>query len=709
MNVLLLVVAVLGLGILPGAILLTKMNQNASIVECVILGSILSNVLIICGLVLSQYLRFYEARYIPSLIPYLLLLRTSWKRPTLLPTGMNMGTIASCVISFFLLLPSALRVRPAANLDGQGFYSLYTDIQFYLSVASEVAHHIPAVLPHSAKTDLHYTWFFSGLIGAWSHITSFSSITLLLKFWPIYFIFLAPVSICILSLKIFNRGSIAIVTTIAFSVFGGPGVLPGLSYITNRPFFALSPTRDLATLLLLLLLIIFVDLLVNENQIGRHSIIFPLIFALIGFVITGTKGSGPLLLAGGLLGSALASIKLRPLRRTQLLTSWVAIAVGVLAAQRLIVRATGSIQFRAFSPQISNGLNEYQDLFNIYIYIAIAMICLIPFGIFAIQNADMKLSPLSGFLVGVPVAGYLGLALTEHPGQSQLYFWQGSIPIVILCGSALAVEAIRRYGKTFRSWILMAVLLAVLSPIALGSQSAPVTIVSRLIILFLIVLGFGLTVFFAERNVQGAPAFRSAIIGLSIATMASVSVLKILPQSLDLPTEVSAQNEVGGWNIDVNAISPNGWPLSTDSVSSEYMRVLNLIRHSVPGNSLLIVNKHCVSGSIKENNCLNFWLMASALSQRRFLSETTSYTYDEGNGFDLITRGDAFINSPDLPKYEEMLSLGVEYVLIDKRESFSPLLSNWGTVLLENESGLLLKLSLKNRSSFLKNNEFTPN
>jgi hypothetical protein len=101
--------------------------------------------------------------------------------------------------------------------------------------------------------------------------------------------------------------------------------------------------------------------------------------------------------------------------------------------------------------------------------------------------------------------------------------------------------------------------------------------------------------------------------------------------------------------------------------------------------------------------------MASALSQRRFLSETTSYTYAEGNGFDLITRGDAFINSPDLTKYEEMLSLGVEYVLIDKRESFSPLLSNWGTVLLENESGLLLELSLKNRSSFLKNNEFIPN
>jgi len=709
MNLLLLVVAVLGLGILPGAILLLKMNADSSIIECIVFGSIFSNVLLIFGLVLSQYLGFFDARYIPSILPYLLLFKMSRRRPKVAPIGVNLGTIATCVVSFFLLLPSAIRIRPAANLRGIGFYSLYVDMQYYLSIAAEVAHHVPKVLPYSAKTDLHYTWFFSGLIGSWSHLTSFSSISLLFKFWPIYFIILAPLSICLISLKLFNRGSTAILTTIAFSVFGGPAVLPGLSYITNRPFFALSPTRDMATLLLLLLLFVFVDLLVNENQIDRHRIIFSLSFALIGFVITGTKGSGPLLLAGGLLGSALASIRSKPWKRPQLVASWVAVALGVLTAQKMIVRAGGSIKFRAFSPQISNGLNQYQNLFNTYIYVAIAMFCLIPLGIFAVQNSTSKYAPLGGFLVGIPLAGYLGLVLMEHPGQSQLYFWQGAIPIVILCGSAIIIEAINRFKKSFIVPVSISILLAILSPLILHSQSVRISIFFRLVIVCLTSLCFGLPVFFANKEAKSLSIFRNVLMAVSLATLASVSILKILPQSLELPTEVSTQNEAGGWNSDINATSPNGWPLITDSVSSNYLKVLDFVRLSTPMKSLFIVNKHCISGSLKANNCVNFWLMATALSERRILSETTSYTYDEGNELDLINRGDAFLNSPNRARFKDMHSLGVEYVLIDKRETYSPEISKWGSVIFENGSGLVLKLTLNNHLTFLKNNEFIPN
>jgi hypothetical protein len=709
MNVLLLVVVVLGLGILPGAILLLKINANSSIIECIVLGSIFSNVLLIFGLVLSQFLGFFDARYIPSIIPFFLLFKMRTGRLKLAPTGMNLGAIASCVVSFFLLLPSAIRIRPAANKTGEGFYSLYVDIQYYLSIAAEVAHHVPKVLPYSAKTDLHYTWFFSGLIGSWSHLTSLSSISLLFKFWPVYFTILAPVSICIVSLKLFNRGSIAIVTTITFSIFGGPSVLPGLSYITEQPFFALSPTRDLATLLLLLLLFVFADLLIIKDRIDRHSIIFSLSFALMGFVLTGTKGSGPLLLAGGLLGSALASIRSKPWKRPQLIYSWIAIALGVLSAQVMVVRAGGSIKFRAFSPQISNGLIEYQNLFNTYIYIAIAMFCLIPLGLFAVQNATSKHAPLGGFLVGIPIAGYLGLAFMEHPGQSQLYFWQGAIPIVILCGSAIVIEAINRFRKSFVFLISISMMLAILLPLMLHSQSSQLYIVLRLTTLCLATLGFGLTIFFTNKKAKGFSVLRNVLVSASLATLAPVSVTKILPQSLELPTEVSNQNEVGGWYSDINATSPNGWPLSTDSVSSDYLKVLDFVRLSTPKDSLVIVNKHCISGSMKENNCANFWLMATAFSERRILSETTSYTYDEGNGLDLIIKGDAFLNSPDRARFNDMRSLGVEYVLIDKRETYSPEISRWGSVVFENDSGLLLKLFSKSHSTFLKNSEFIPN
>lgn len=675
-----------------GLILLRRIIPNSSSIEAAVFGFILSNILLQTGLVLSNITNNYDVRYLPLVAPLALLRSYDFKQQKARQQALGRAGPISITVGWLLLLPQALAVGSAANLSGKGYFSLYTDLQYYINIAAESAHHAPRVMPYSATNEIRYTWLFSGLIGVWSHLIGLRPLTMLMVVWPIIFVLVAVTSVYLLTLRLFGEKAIAVVATLSFAVFGGPMTLPGQSYITASPFYSLSPTRDFANLGILLLVYIVSSPASIGYKIGRRSALRLIVISVISFTLAGTKGSTTLLLIGASCTSALLTYKTSYDSRRRVPLESVVICASAFIGQSLIVKADGALSFHLFSSQISRGMTIAQLPFNIIIYSATAMWCLMPLGLIIGPISENRERSFSGFLIGIPLAGFSGLAAFQHPGQSQLYFWQSCVPVLLICCSAVVVRLCRRFGKDLLPIILFSLACSVGLTLSIPTLSAQTAVVMMYVLLLLNLVAYVCLSNVDQMAKSVSMQRRKVWLRLGLAVLSPLSIIRLIPQELGRWPGSEFIPSVGGWQSRPENISANGWPLKSDSISNEYLSVLEWARLHTPTSSIFIVNKHCIAGRLGDANCMHFWMMASALSERRFLAETSSYTYNLDDGTRLMSLSDEFIESPNRDRFQTVRRLGVDYVMVDKREPFSRKLHLWGTIEFENEAGLILKL-----------------
>jgi hypothetical protein len=117
-------------------------------------------------------------------------------------------------------------------------------------------------------------------------------------------------------------------------------------------------------------------------------------------------------------------------------------------------------------------------------------------------------------------------------------------------------------------------------------------------------------------------------------------------------------------------------------------------------DDLVMTNKHCQSGSVATRDCDPRWFGVSAFAERRVLVEGWSYTrlsagvpredvyWDPG----LLARNDAFLAAPTPAACSEFVRAGVGWVLVDKREAWSPLLAEVATPVLDTPSAAVYRL-----------------
>jgi hypothetical protein len=280
----------------------------------------------------------------------------------------------------------------------------------------------------------------------------------------------------------------------------------------------------------------------------------------------------------------------------------------------------------------------------------------------------------ASILTGVGLAGLLGVILLAHPGSSQWYFWQSSQPVVAIA-IAWAFALLARHGV----WKLLAVVvvIAVVSNITTSLQgpgySGHKVVVPGAVVVVLSLLA----AFFLTRRSTPIPAAghgRRARASWLFGVVAVAAVLAQSAQMLSIPVPA----EGGGASQESNV----------QAIHSSQLGAYEYIKQHSDVDDVLITNKHCVLGSIADDDCIPIWFSLAAWTDRHVLVDGWGYT-QRGPEPDWIQHeldlSDGFIASPTLAEKEELVLLGVVYVYVDKRLDWSPTLATFGELVYEGE------------------------
>ena len=147
-----------------------------------------------------------------------------------------------------------------------------------------------------------------------------------------------------------------------------------------------------------------------------------------------------------------------------------------------------------------------------------------------------------------------------------------------------------------------------------------------------------------------------------------------------------------GSNFDTGPSSQN-----SAAVHSDQLQALTWLRENTSPDEFFITNKHCIAGSISNNDCYGRWFMASAISERRTPIEGFSYTWRNADGpywnSDLLTVLDGFISSPSQQVHSDLVNAKINCVYIDTSEPYSDEIKDFGSIVFDSEFAKVYSLN----------------
>lgn len=641
-------------GTLPGAALVPRLFPRPSILHYVIVGTVIGLGLWSLGGMLSHITGLFWVRWIPTvaglavwLIPRRRLdngeVPNARSFPTLGVVGSGLGLVA--------LLPSIRTVLLSQPTQWTGWHHFYVDLPFQIALTGEVAAHAPQVYPWVVGTPLSYTWLYHSSMGVWASITNVSAADVVLQVWPVLFAVLIPLLISIAAWEVTRNKYVALAAPLVYVL--SHGLIFAARLVGQIPLFQISPTRDFASLFILLCVLSLVRLLGNSSLRATNAWWF-LMLGISTFVLTGAKGSAMPIVLGGVLCSVFFLIIVRRLRVIDLLVAGEFVVVAV-ASFLLTLPAPGSTRSLAWGPLAFSG-TAVTPLAAVSLLAILIFATLSAWLVIGIHTPNSWL--VSSLLGGVVLAGLLGLGLLTHPTSSELYFWESAQPLFAIFLTWASVILIGRYGKKFALAVFSIWLVSnVLSGAAprMGVVGAAVVVMALCAMLILKISTHGALALGQQR-----PWYVRAGVALAIA-----GVLTQSAQLVNIPTGYA-----GGSTTNVN---------DPGAINETQLAAFQFIRsHSTPAEKV-ITNKHCLSGTVADQNCDARWFAVAAWTERRVLVEGWAYTQN-GTSPDWVQAeldlGDHFISSPTLADKLKLLSLGVKYVYVDKRDAYSTNLSS---------------------------------
>ena len=623
------------------------------------------------GVIASRASNQFMFRYLPLVfIPIIILILTSRHKekslPTFTPKGLRLPSFLGLVALAIVLSPLIAESWRAGSLDGRGFYSIYVDLQFYWSAATESISRVPKVFPHLSENDLVYTWLFSGTMGSLSGSSKTPVNQLIFIFWPVYFVFISISSIFLIIYRTINNQYWALTGAVFFVFFKGPHSPVDMQWLTASPLYMLSPQRDFSTLGFLTLVALLISYPKSDHF---KQAAYAVLITLCSFVACGSKGSTFLLLMVGSGCAGLLALFNSRFKNFGLLYPWIAVGIGTVGAQLLVTRIKGDLQLDLWSNSIGYQLGAQASLFSNYFYLFILGWCLLACFLLVHHRYSFLTVETSLFFIGVPLAALFGIMNFSHPGVSQAYFWQSAIPILALILPLALHAAFRVSGAApliyfAISWLVF----ELLNHENYFSIRGTITymLLSSVLLLF---IGF---------TSKGSSMLK---IGTRCVAALGISALGILSAS---SFGLHPQVHIGGWSN-----SP-----SEGSINQGLIRGLRFLKSSSHPYDLIITNKHCVSGALESGNCDERFLMFSAVSERRFLTESRLYSWRNTQPVDYLELSDKFIATPTDVLFSKLKNLGVDFAFVDKRQPFSKNLLNFGQIVFEQEDCLVLKLGI---------------
>lgn len=640
------------LATLPGSSLVRRLFARPSLLHFVVIGTTVGLGLWAAGGMLSHITGLILVRWVPTAIGIgLWFLPKRYGRarvaassgtsfPALGVLGAGLGVVA--------LLPALRAVMVSEPVQWSGWYRFYTDLPFHAAIVGEVSSRAPQEFSWIANTELSYTWLFHSAMGVWGSLVNVPSVDLVFQVWPVLFTLLIPAAIALVAWEITGNRAVAAGAPLVYVLAHGLVFSPG--EFQAVPLFQLSPTRDFADLFVLLVLLSLTKLLGHGSIRGAGPWWIALL-AVSTFVATGAKGSAMPILLGGLLCAGLYLIVTRRVKIVDIVT------FGVF-----VVCAALSYLLSFPDPTLTEALSIRPLTFLASNTPALVAISLALLGLLVVSILGMWIVVgmsksggwlLSTLLAGVLLAGVSGLGILDYPGASQNYFWQNAQPVFAIAIAWTVVLLAVSYGRVF---VAVALSIFVASTL-LWTVTQRLTVVCLGIAIMALVGAVIVARFGRESSTRQAKGQWTKQL---FRIVVCAAVLTQFAQLISIPAGVA-----GG------AVSTEQ---DSAAISSSQLAAFRFIRsHSAPAD-VVLTNKHCLSGSTEARDCDARWFALAAWTERRVFLEGWGYS-PKGSSQELVQSqldlGDRFINSPSVAQERKLLSMGIKYVYVDKREPFS--------------------------------------
>ncbi|TDU89338.1 hypothetical protein EV138_2902 [Kribbella voronezhensis] len=561
----------------------------------------------------------------------------SWRRRCLQRVERPVSPLTAWLVATTLALPlyAIGRYRVLAPAPYTDARSHVPDMAFHQALAASAKYDVPLQAPYvnGERMDYHYFWHQFTAATSWATGVDLTDLIYNIGWIPLL------LAGCALIYALTDRiapgsrwaGPLAIaVAGIAGTVDAYPAVrLPAESLIS---YYWGSPTQNLGGALITLLALIGVDLLRGRSgpatwvlfvviaaaASGSKATVLPMIICGLGLVVFirllyGRFAKGALLIAivlGGIFVAAIfvvfgnksSGLAVRP---------WVTFAkVGLYPLVAKPVDGGGFDHAAMWIGGITLCLGLLLGSAGLLVLLGTA--------------ARWFRDPGMIFLVGIAIAGFGGLVLTDQPGTSQLYFHRTAVPIIAALAAAGAWMLVFWFADR-RSGVLVFVSLLG----GIGATAAARAIVKAH-------PGDGKPFRTPDGRLTGLIAPWVWTITFLLAVAILVTVLWKVAKRRGRPTRVATASFVlagmgAGLFLPLQAMASYHRtdlpPLSDDfklgPSATQTTAALWLRDHTAPGE-LIATNAHCTMKNTTGCDSRHFWI--AALSERHVLVEGWGYT-----------------------------------------------------------------------------------
>ena len=566
-------------GLLPGTALVRLLFPHASLAHYFAVGTTIGLGLWSIGGLLSHDTGLTFVRWVPG-IAGLVLWAAVWERRGRVSSAAGsipaIGLVGA-VVALAGMIPALRVALQSQPLHWVGWYRFYTDLPFHIAITSEVAVRAPEQASWVAGTPLNYTWLFHSAMGVWASLTGATPASVVLQLWPVLFVALIPMLIAVVAWEITGNRWASAASPIVFVFLHGPVFVPGS--FAQSPLFQLSPTRDFADLFVLVAVLCIARLIGTRHEgVAQDRVWWAVALAISVLVATGAKGSALPILLGAVGCAGLYLLVTRKLRRIDLISFGVFAVAGVVSYFSVLPAPglTNALTLQPLSFLPPATIHRVPTSLEILVILSLAVV-----GVFVvIGRSAPDRWPVAFVLGGLLFAGLFGLAFTNYPGDSELYFWESAqavFAIALAWSGALLVAHYRwRFAVTMSVSGLVGGGLWVftqrvwLAELAVG------------------VLALAAAIYFerASRFSQPESKPRSRASSL-VVVLAYAAVLVQCAQFVSIPPGTP-----GGWS------SKSSDP---SAISHSQLEAFAFIRTHSSVDDVVMTNKHCLSGTPKDS------------------------------------------------------------------------------------------------------------
>jgi hypothetical protein len=665
----------LSLVLLSGLCLWSSLSKTTNVIESLAFGPIIGVVVMSFGLVIESYSGIYELRLVLPVFIVVTFLVRSLHAPKnkvgLFPAGLKLQDFTIVLFILTLLTPLILgsfhaSISHSVSVDENRFW-FHRDLLYYWSLASDSIAKAPTVLPHSSQDQLQHTWLFHTTIGAFSELVGVSPNTMLLIVWPIFFACTSVFMMFLIGYKFTSSKYMALCGTMLFVLFRGPTLPNQLGWFTSTPVYILSPHRDFVTLILLVIVYLLLDTKSNERiSSPKLGTLF-----LLSFVASSSKGSIFLLFVGGSLISLVLEWARSKTIKNGSATSFGTIIIGCLSAQVIVVKISGDLEIDLLSNSIGSSVTQFPIIVTLFIFVYLAVLAIISaFNLIAVYESQL----IHNFFFGILVSTIVGVTCFDHPGKSQVYFWQNAIPVAILCfiffaNSVLPLVELRSMFYALIVSVIFNILVSNLPQMtSLELASLAITV-----LLFFIV------------------GFRKLIIETKLLSSLRLRSLLIMSFCLISVTSFSlfGSEPAGGWFTKEDRFL---------SVSQNQVQAFEFLKVNSESTDLIASNSHCSYDEIIDESCAPIAVWAASISQRRFIAGA-DYIWGSGRERFARTSGllDSFLFNPTISSFSSISDLNIKYFLLDKsNDNFKSIdlrgIYQFASLIYSNQSVLIIRI-----------------